>query len=74
METDDTPPPCRLSAANDGEQPSIDAAKVDAAVIRIARLIGRQIAREAFDARSAANDNDPVIGRVMTGIDPVTGS
>jgi hypothetical protein len=58
MEADDTPLPSRLLAANDSAPPSIDAAKVDAAPIRIARLIGRQIARETFDAGHAANDND----------------
>lgn len=30
---------------------------IDAAVLRIARLIGRQIAREAFERQTAANDN-----------------
>jgi hypothetical protein len=34
-----------------------DRRKIDAVVIRIARLIGRQLAREAFQAQSAANDN-----------------
>lgn len=33
--------------------------RVDAAVLTIARLIGRQIAREAFERLKAANDNDP---------------
>jgi hypothetical protein len=59
MEKDDTLLPPRLTAANDGEPPSISTAKVDAALIRIARLIGRQIARETYEARPAANDNDP---------------
>ncbi|MBZ9799564.1 hypothetical protein [Mesorhizobium sp. ES1-4] len=35
------------------------AAKVDRAVLDIARLIGRQLAREASEARLAANDNRP---------------
>ena len=30
---------------------------VRAAVLRLARLIGRQIAREEFEERDAANDN-----------------
>ena len=30
---------------------------IDAAVLRIARLIGRQIAREEFERQTAANDN-----------------
>lgn len=29
------------------------------AVLMIARLLGRQMAREAFEARQAANDNPP---------------
>lgn len=33
--------------------------KLDAAVLTIARLIGRQIAREEFERLSAANDNRP---------------
>jgi len=32
-------------------------ARIDAAVLTIARLIGRQIAREAFERLSVANDN-----------------
>lgn len=47
---DDLQPP----AAND----NADARpRIDAAVLRIARLIGRQMAREAFERLSAANDN-----------------
>ncbi len=34
-------------------------ARIDAAVLRLARLIGRQIAREEFDRPNAANDNEP---------------
>jgi hypothetical protein len=33
--------------------------RVDAVVLTIARLIGRQIAREHFEALQAANDNQP---------------
>lgn len=33
--------------------------RVDAVVLTIARLIGRQIAREHFEALQAANDNAP---------------
>jgi hypothetical protein len=32
--------------------------RIDAAVLTIARLIGRQMAREAFERLEAANDND----------------
>jgi hypothetical protein len=59
MERDDTPLPRRLSAANDSDPPSIAEARVDAALIRIARLIGRQIARETVEPKPAANDNSP---------------
>ena len=34
-------------------------ARIDAAVMRLARLLGRQIAREQFEATQAANDNAP---------------
>ena len=34
-------------------------ARIDAAVMRLARLIGRQIAREEFAPPEAANDNAP---------------
>jgi len=59
MERDDTPLPRRLSAANDGDPSSIAEARGNAALIRIARLIGRQIARETVEAKTAANDNSP---------------
>lgn len=53
--------------ANDNRPPSgqdagheADAfARVDKVVLTIARLIGRQIAREHFEALQAANDNQP---------------
>jgi len=38
--------------------------RVDAVVLSIARLIGRQIAREHFEALQAANDNKPPMPRV----------
>lgn len=59
MERDDTRLSRRLSAANDGDPPSVDETKVNAALIRIARLVGRQIARETVEAKTAANDNSP---------------
>ena len=34
-------------------------ARTDAAVMRLARLLGRQIAREPFEATGATNDNAP---------------
>jgi hypothetical protein len=35
------------------------ARRIDAAVLRLARLIGRQMARETFARLTAANDNHP---------------
>ncbi len=43
-------------AANDNPGPE---ARIDAAVMRLARLLGRQIAREQFARPEAANDNAP---------------
>jgi len=51
---DDLQPP----AANDNGNAETRR-RIDAAVLRIARLIGRQMAREAFERMSAANDNPP---------------
>ena len=34
-------------------------ARIEAAVMRLARLLGRRIAREEYDRRDAANDNAP---------------
>ncbi len=51
---DDTSPP----AANDNGNGDISV-RIDAAVLTIARLIGRQMAREAFERLKAANDNEP---------------
>lgn len=52
--TDDLLPP----AANDnGNAEAL--LRINAAVLRIARLIGRQMAREAFERLNAANDNHP---------------
>jgi hypothetical protein len=50
---DDTPP-----AANDNGNGNTSV-RIDAAVLMIARLIGRQMAREAFERLKAANDNEP---------------
>jgi hypothetical protein len=51
---DDVQPP----AANDNGNAEARC-RIDAAVLRIARLIGRQMAREAFERLSTANDNRP---------------
>ncbi|MBZ9988174.1 hypothetical protein LB572_13840 [Mesorhizobium sp. BH1-1-5] len=45
------------------------AARLDRVVLDIARLIGRGLAREAFEAGSAANDNRPG-GRKGEGREP----
>ena len=48
----------RCSAANDnGSNADLNAMMLDEAVFRLARLLGRQIAREHFAAMQAANDN-----------------
>ena len=48
----------RCSAANDnGSDADLNATMLDEAVFRLARLLGRQIAREHFAAMQAANDN-----------------
>lgn len=51
---DDPQPP----AANDNGNAEAQS-RIDAAVLRVARLIGRQMAREAFERLNATNDNRP---------------
>lgn len=54
--------PANDNHAPDGQDAGHEAdvsARVDAVVLTIARLIGRQIAREHFEALQAANDNAP---------------
>jgi len=46
-----------LEAANDNA-PAVSVEKVDAAVMRLARLLGRQIAKDQVEAINAANDNE----------------
>ncbi len=53
-------------AADDGQSPAANdkgnaerRARIVAAVLQIARLIGRQMAREEFERLIAANDNHP---------------
>ena len=41
-------------------------ARMDEAVLRIARLIGRQIAREQFEHASPANDNESTEKEIPT--------
>ena len=52
--TDDARP----SAANDNGNGE-GRPRIDAAILRIARLIGRQMAREEFERLNTANDNHP---------------
>ena len=47
-----------MPAANDNGD-GTRAARIDEAVLRIARLIGRQMAREQFEHPCPANDNRP---------------
>lgn len=47
-----------IPAANDNGDGK-KTARIDEAVLRIARLIGRQMAREQFEHSSPANDNSP---------------
>ena len=50
----------RSAAANDNPGPDGGPeARIEAAALRLARLLGRQIAREHFEAARAANDNAP---------------
>jgi hypothetical protein len=43
----------------EGRPAPMAAAKLDRVVLDIAGVIGRQLARDAFDAGTAANDNRP---------------
>ena len=48
------------AAVNDNPNPGGGPeARIEAAAMRLARLLGRQIAREHFEAGRAANDNAP---------------
>src|SRR3546814_11491881 len=57
MKKDDAPRSQPLTPANDNDADP-RAAKVDAALTRIAEAIGRHIAREHIRARKAAHDNE----------------
>lgn len=58
MDSDEAPLPASPIPGNDNAQMPVPSAKVDAALKFIARLIGRQMAREAFESKQVANDND----------------
>ena len=53
--------PARAANDNPGSGPGQAGAeaRIDAAVMTLARLLGRRIARERFAATRAANDNAP---------------
>jgi len=57
IEDDERPAPHAVTAANDNDAAA--GAPIDKAVLTLARLLGRQMAREAFAQGSAANDNRP---------------
>ena len=57
MKKDEAPRSRPRTAANDNPA-ALAPAAVDAALTRIAKAIGRHIAREHVRARKAANDND----------------
>lgn len=57
MRRDEEPASHPLSGANDNLRLPRASPKAEAALRQIARLLGRQIAREAFEAWRAANDN-----------------
>jgi len=62
MAKDQNSDPVSLVAANDNGNDRAEAGvRIDAAALRLARLIGRQMARDDFAQRCrAANDNEPV--------------
>lgn len=62
---DDTEPRPDDIPANDNRRPGEDRAnaarqRLDTVALSLARLIGRQIAREEYERLSVANDNRPV--------------
>jgi hypothetical protein len=59
IEDADRPDDAQQVAANDNGS-TRTTAHMEAAVLIIARLIGRQMAREGFERRCAANDNRPL--------------
>ena len=57
IEDDERPAPPAVMAANDNA--ATTGVRVERAVLTLARLLGRQMAREAFERLTAANDNRP---------------
>jgi hypothetical protein len=54
-----------MSAANDNGDGG-KATRIDETILRIARLIGRQMAREQFEHASPANDNESTEKEIPT--------
>lgn len=75
MEDDTEPRPERFTPANDDngphEEPDAETwRRIDEVALRLARIIGRRMAREDFAARVAANDNRPILsGETEDGAD-----
>ena len=52
----------------DAEKPSAETwRKIDRVALKLARIIGRRMAREDYAARVAANDNRPIVSEGMGG-------
>lgn len=65
MGKDTEPRPEWFSPANDntgpqGEPDAVTWRRIDEVAIRLARIIGRRMAREDFERLTAANDNRPL--------------
>ena len=56
IEDDERPALDTVTAANDN---GAAGARIDKAVLTLARLLGRQMARDAFERVTPANDNRP---------------
>lgn len=63
IEDQDRPEACKTSG--DCADTAEAEQRVDAAVRRVARLIGRRMARENFARRRTANDNRPPLRRLL---------
>ena len=66
MENESDTEPGRIVPANDNndasDQPDAGTwQRVDRAALTLARIIGRQMAREDFERLNAANDNRPIV-------------
>jgi len=64
MANDEDTEPDKTRPANDNQGPGAEPderspQRLDRVALTLARIIGRRIARDQFEARSAANDNGP---------------